>query len=272
MAFRIVALDLDGTALDAGSSVRPRTCAAIAAAMERGVEVVLVTGRHHVAVLPYHAQLGLRTPAICCNGTYVYDFADRRVLSGDPIGKDDARRMLAVSRRHAVHAWIYTDACMTYESANAHVRRLCAWADALPPAVRPDLRQVDSFERVIEEAGRVWKFLVSHDDPAVLDAWRSDAADSDAFSIEYSWTRRLDVVRAGNTKGQRLLEWAATRGIDPREIIAFGDNHNDITMIRSAGLGVAMGNGEDDVKAVAARVIGDNSSDAIAETIERFVL
>ena len=54
--------------------------------------------------------------------------------------------------------------------------------------------------------------------------------------------------------------------------MAFGDNHNDVTMIRSAGFGVAMGNGEDVVKAVADHVIGDNGSDDIAETIERFVL
>ena len=74
MPFRLIALDLDGTALDAGFRFRPRTEAAVAAALARGVDVVLVTARHHVAVGPYHAQLRLASPAICCNGTYVYDF------------------------------------------------------------------------------------------------------------------------------------------------------------------------------------------------------
>ena len=95
---------------------------------------------------------------------------------------------------------------------------------------------------------------------------------STAFSIEFSRKNRLDVVPSSNSKGQRLLELAAVRGIDPAEIMAFGDNHNDVTMIRSVGMGVATGNGEDVVKAVAARVIGDNHSDDSAETIQRFAL
>jgi Cof subfamily protein (haloacid dehalogenase superfamily) len=272
MPFRLVALDLDGTALDSTFRFRPSTEAAIAAALRHGIDVVLVTARHHVAVHPYHAQLRLRSPAICCNGTYVYDFTAPRVLVGDPIGKDQARWLLSLVRRCGVHCCIYTGASMTFEVENAHMRRFRIWAESLAPAVRPDIRQIDSFERVIDEADLIWKFLVSHDDANVLSAWQAEAARSGAFSIEFSWKNRLDVVRSGNSKGQRLLEWAATRGIDPADIMAFGDNHNDVTMIRSVGMGVAMGNGEDVVKAVAARVIGDNQSDDIAGTIERFAI
>jgi Cof subfamily protein (haloacid dehalogenase superfamily) len=272
MPFRLVALDLDGTALDSAFRFRPRTEAAVAAALQRGIDVVLVTARHHVAVRPYHAQLRLRSPAICCNGTYVYDFLAPRVLAGNPIDKAQAHWLLALVRRHGVHCLVYTGDCMAFEVANAHAQRFCAWAASFPPDVRPDIRHVGSFERLIDESDLIWKFLVSHDDADVLALWQAEAATSTAFSIEFSWKNRLDVVPSGNSKGQRLLEWAASRGIEPAEIIAFGYNHNDVTMIRSVGMGVAMGNGEDVVKAAAARVIGDNQSDDIAATIERFAL
>jgi Cof subfamily protein (haloacid dehalogenase superfamily) len=272
MGFRIIALDLDGTLLDTSGVVRPRTKAAVAAALGHRLDVVLVTGRHHVATRPYHVELGLASPAICCNGAYVYDFADERVIVGDPMRKEQALQMLELCRRHGVHCLLYVDDAMTFEVANAHVRRLCAWAEGLSASVRPNIRRVDSFDKAVEGARRVWKFVVSHDDPTALAVWQAQAGLSGAFNIEFSWTDRIDVVCAGNSKGRRLLEWAATRGVNPADIVAFGDNHNDLSMICSVGLGVAMGNSEDALKAVAGWVTGDNDSDGIAETIERFVL
>ena len=271
MVFRIVALDLDGTVLDSGGLIRPRTKAAVAAALERGLEIILVTGRHHVATRPFHYELGLASPAICCNGTFVYDFSAARVLVGDPMDKELARRVLEQCRRYGVDCLVYVDNSMTFEAGNALATRFCAWAAGLEARIRPDIHRVESFERAIDDATRVWKFVVFHEDPAVLAAWQAEAGLGGALSIESSWTNRLDVVRAGNTKGRRLLEWAATRGVDPADIVAFGDNGNDLSMIASVGFGVAMGNGEPALKAVAKWVTGTNNSDGIAETMERFV-
>src|SRR5664279_2812697 len=78
MTFQLVALDLDGTALDSHLQIRPATIEALQRARAQGVEVMLVTGRHHVATYAYWHQLGLELPAICCNGTYVYDFRTHR--------------------------------------------------------------------------------------------------------------------------------------------------------------------------------------------------
>ncbi len=73
---------------------------------------------------------------------------------------------------------------------------------------------------------------------------------------------------SGISKGARLLSFAAERAIAPDEIVAFGDNYNDITMLAAVGLGVAMGNADDTVKARAKRSIGSNDSDAIAEVLD----
>ncbi|MDR3440032.1 pyridoxal phosphatase [Telmatospirillum sp.] len=272
MGFRIIALDLDGTTLDSHGAIRPSTKAAVSAALARGLEVVLVTGRHHVATRPYHVELGLTSETICCNGTYVYDFAASKVIVGNAMSREQARRMLAICRRHNVHCFLYLTDAMTFEVPNARVERLCAWANSFPPDTRPDIRQVDSFDREIDRASGFWKFVVSHDDADVLAAWQAEANESGEFSLEFSWTNLVDAVLAGNTKGQRLLDWAAARGVAADEIIAFGDNHNDLSMIGSVGLGVAMGNAEEALKAAAGWVTGDNDSDGIAETIERFAL
>ena len=271
MRFKIIALDLDGTALDSREAIRPRTKAAVASALARGVEVALVTGRHHVATRPYHLELGLKSPALCCNGAYVYDFVTEAALAGDGLSEPEARWLLQECRTSGVHTMIYTDKAMTFERDNAHLRRLVAWAATYPVATRPDIRQVDSFDRVIDEARVIWKFVVSHDDLGLLAEWHARMQDNPDLSVEYSWTNRVDIVRSGNSKGRRLIEWASSRGVTPAEILAFGDNQNDLSMIEAAGFGVAMGNGDEAAKRAAALVIGDNDSNALAETIERYL-
>lgn len=264
---RLIALDLDGTLLDPGGQIRPATRAAVAAAIGRGVEVVLVTGRHHTAVHPFHHELGLASPAICCNGTYLYDFGAGEVLAGNPLERGEARAMLELCRGHGMHCLVYADDVMTYETVSPQIARFRRWAETLPVELRPGLREVADFGEVIGQARRVWKFVVSHDDGAALGRWIAAARAGGAFNVEVSWHHRVDVSRAGPNKGERLLEWAAGRGIAPAEILAFGDNHNDLSMLTAVGQGVAMGNAEPEVRAAAARVVGGNDTDAIGQAI-----
>lgn len=268
---RLVALDLDGTSLDSRDRLRPSTKEAVAWARGRGVEVVVVTGRHHVLTRPLHAEFGLDTPAICCNGTYVYDFATETPVLGGPMDKAKAREMIALNRRHGVHSLLYVRDAMTFEVSTPHLDGLMAWAETFPEPMRPRLVRVENFEATIDAAPLVWKLVVSSDDQAAITAWHRDAATLEGFNIESSWSNRWDVMVAGASKGPRLLEWAAMRGIEPSAILAFGDNLNDVSMISSVGHGVAMGNAAEGLKAVADEVIGTNDGDDIAAVMHRLL-
>jgi len=92
------------------------------------------------------------------------------------------------------------------------------------------------------------------------------------LSCEWSWHDQVDVMQAGNNKGARLAQWVASQGLSMDQVIAFGDNSNDISMLERAGLGVAMGNASDEVKARANVTIGSNEQPSIAEAIQRYVL
>lgn len=270
-SFRLVALDLDGTSLDSRDRLRPSTKKAVEAARANGVEVVLVTGRHHVVTRPYHAEFGLDTPAICCNGTYVYDFAGNRPVLGEPMDKAKAREMITLGRRHDVHILLYVDDAMTFEATTPHLDGMMAWAATFPEATRPRLRRVANFEETIEAVPHVWKLVVNSENTEAITAWHREATALSGFNIESSWINRWDVMVAGASKGPRLLEWAATRGIAPEAILAFGDNLNDVTMIASVGHGVAMGNAAEGLKVVADEVIGTNDSDDIAAVMRRLI-
>ena len=137
------------------------------------------------------------------------------------------------------------------------------------PLGRPDVPA--SLEAVLEAMPAVWKFVVTHRDAGRLAGWYAEAETMPAFGVEYSWHDRIDVMPAGRSKGSRLFAWAAERGIDRADIVAFGDNFNDLAMLTGAGLGIAMGNAPEGVKAAVAEVIGGNDTDAIAERIERLL-
>jgi hypothetical protein len=272
MKYRLIALDLDGTLLDSHLQIRPATIDALRHVRSQGVKVMIVTGRHHVAAYPYWHQLGLELPVICCNGAYLYDYLEHHPLASDPLTRLEARGLLQLVRKHNIFAMVYDKDSMAYETKDAHLSRLLKWSAKLPQEVRPRIDHVDSFERLVDEAETIWKFTSSCKDMSAMKAFVSDIEHNLGLSCEGSGNDRLDITHAGNSKANRLSQWIAEQGIAHEEVIAIGDEQNDMEMLRMVGMGVAMGNSQDEVQACADWVTGINDSDGIAQALRRFVL
>ncbi|AMO54406.1 hypothetical protein GZ77_22855 [Endozoicomonas montiporae] len=268
---KLIAFDLDGTLLNSKGTILESSKQAIREARAHGAKVVLATGRHHVAVRPYHYELGLDTPAICCNGAYIMDFSQPEPVYSNPLSKDQARRIIKIARDRDMHILMYVEDAMTYEVLNPHMERLSNWAKAQPEIVRPNIKQIDDALAVMESASTIHKFVLSHtDQEQFLSAYQHIQTMTDV-SCERSWVDRIDIANSGNTKGSTLLRLAERWGIERENIIAVGDNDNDISMVRMAGLGVAMGNCSETLKSVADEFIGSNDDDSIASLIEKYV-
>lgn len=272
MNYSVIALDLDGTLLDKQKKILPESLKALTDAQAAGVQVVVVTGRHHVAIHPFYQALKITTPAICCNGTYLYDYQAGKVMTSNPLKKSQAKRVIGLLNQYDIHGLIYVDDAMVYEQPSEHVIRSLAWANTLPLAQRPNIIQVDSLADTAERADSIWKFATSHPDKGALQAFAETVELELGLACEWSWHDQVDVAQTGNSKGKLLQQWVESEGIGMDRVIAFGDNFNDLSMLEAAGLGVAMGNSVDEIKGRADLVIGDNESPAIAETIYQRVL
>ncbi|HEY0209158.1 pyridoxal phosphatase [Acerihabitans sp.] len=272
MTYRVIALDLDGTLLDRQKRILPQSLNALNDARAAGMQVVVVTGRHHVAIHPFYQALKIETPAICCNGTYLYDYQAKRVISANPLEKAQARRVLELLKRYDIHGLIYVDDAMIYEQPSDHVIRSQAWAQTLPEAQRPNLVQVDNLFEAAERADSIWKFATSYPDTVKLRAFAGVVEQEMGLACEWSWHDQVDIAQQGNSKGKMLQQWVESEGLSMDQVIAFGDNFNDLSMLEAAGLGVAMGNSDDAIKARADTTIGDNESTAIADFIYQRVL
>jgi len=272
MTSRVIALDLDGTLLTPTKTLLPSSLQALARAREAGFTPIIVTGRHHVAIHPFYQALALDTPAICCNGTYLYDYQAKKVIEADPLPVAQALQLIDMLNEHQVHALMYVDDAMVYETPTGHVLRTLNWAQSLPPEQRPVFTQVDSLAQTAREVNAVWKFALTDEDSAKLNAFALAVEQQLGLECERSWHDQIDIARQGNSKGKRLAQWVASQGLSMQDVGAFSDNFNDISMLQAAGMGVAMGNAADEVKAHANVVIGDNTTDTIAEFIYTHLL
>ncbi|BBQ84768.1 pyridoxal phosphatase [Klebsiella sp. WP7-S18-CRE-02] len=272
MTARVIALDLDGTLLTPKKTLLPSSLEALNRAKAAGYHLMIVTGRHHVAIHPFYQALALDTPAICCNGTYLYDYQAKKVLDADPMPVDKAQQLIALLDEHKVHGLMYVDDTMMYQYPTGHVVRTSNWAQSLPEAQRPSFTQVDSLAQAAREVKNVWKFALTDEDGEKLQNFAKHVEQTLQLECEWSWHDQVDIARQGNSKGNRLTQFITAQGWSMRDVVAFGDNFNDISMLEAAGTGVAMGNADDAVKARANVVIGDNTTDAIADYINTHLL
>ncbi|WP_435947620.1 pyridoxal phosphatase [Dryocola sp. BD586] len=272
MTYRVIALDLDGTLLTPQKTILPESLSALQRAREAGFKVAIVTGRHHVAIHPFYQALALDTPAICCNGAYLYDYHAKKVLSADPLSSQQAVQLIDLLDAHDVHGLMYVDDAMLYQRATGHIMRTENWARSLPEAQRPVFRHVNSLREAAHEVEAIWKFALTDENIPQLQNFTKKVEQQLGLACEWSWHDQVDVAQSGNSKGKRLAQWVESEGLTMDQVIAFGDNYNDLSMLEAAGLGVAMGNADEAIKARADLVIGTNLETSIAETIYKHLL
>jgi Cof subfamily protein (haloacid dehalogenase superfamily) len=273
MRYRLLALDLDGTALDPAGDLSDDVGDAVAAARASGLQVVLCTGRRFRTALPVAQRLSLSGAIVVNNGVLVKDLASGRTLSHRYLSKGVAAEILALVREVG-SPLVYVDA---YEK---RIDILIEGHSRAHPFQREYLEDNTDFTRVVddlENSGRDDVIMMSTmGDEATLRALRSRAERALGGRVGmHSLINKnyrgqiLEFLAPGTGKWPTLRRVAADEGIDPRQIAAVGDDDNDVEMIRSAGLGIAMGNAVDSAKAAADHVTRSNAEGGVVEAIER---
>ena len=273
MRYRLLALDLDGTALDPAGDLTDDVRDAVAAARASGLRVVLCTGRRFRTALPVAQGLSLSGAIVVNNGVLVKDLASGRTLSHRYLSDGVSAEVLALVRE-AGSPLVYVDA---YEERIDILIEDCGRAH---PFQREYLEDNTDFTRVVddlENTGRNDVIMMSTmGDEATLRALRSRAERDLGGRVRmHSLINKnyrgqiLEFLAPGTGKWPALRRIAADEGIDPRQIAAVGDDDNDVEMIRGAGLGIAMGSAVDPAKAAADHVTRSNAEGGVVEAIER---
>ncbi|WP_353098958.1 sugar-phosphatase [Stenotrophomonas lactitubi] len=265
----LVAIDMDGTLLDPGHKLTPRVKQAIAQARALGVHIVLTSGRPVPGLAPFLQELGIDGDddyCIACNGGLVQRIGPRETVVEYPLSFDDFVYCEQVAREIGVHFQaldaqrMYTpnQDISIYTVADSHLSRMPL-----------------SYRRVADMDPRMsFIKLMMIDEPEVLDAAiaRLPAALTERFAVLKSAPFFLEVFDHRAGKGPSLQKLAEHLGIDRANVMAIGDQENDLTMLQYAGTSVAMGNAIDAVKATARFETATNADEGVAKAIEAYVL
>lgn len=257
---RLIATDLDGTIVRHDGTVSERTSAALHAARDAGIGLVLVTGRPFRWLDGIRASLGDIGTTICANGALVYDAERGEVIEAETM--DVGTVMEARARVLA----LAPDASFAAETTGGlHVE--------LGFAEREGIEAGDFDEDALRREGVV-KLLARRAGGTCreFDELVSDRLDG-LVTVTHSapGIPLIEMSAPGVDKAATLARHAARLGVDAAEVVAFGDMPNDVGMLRWAGTSYAVGHGQPDVVAAADHVIGTVEEDSVARVVEELL-
>lgn len=242
--YRLLALDLDGTLLNENSEISETNAEWVRHAVEAGVTVCVSTGRGFVSALPIAEQLGLDTPMITVNGGEIW------------------------SKPHTLHRRILLDSdkVMKLHELAQKYKDTWFWGYTVEGIYNKELWVEDTL-------ARDWlKFGYYTEDLPILGEILQEIQTWEGLEITNSSPYNIEINPLGVSKASALMEVCKMLGYDMSEVVAVGDSLNDIAAIRASGLGIAMGNAQDEVKVAANVVTGSNRENGVAQVIQNYVL
>lgn len=271
---KIIVLDLDGTLLTSDKRISPRNYAALERAAEKGIHIVPSTGRFYDGMPAVVRELPFVRYTITVNGAEIYDAREERVLHRAEMTPAQADEVFEVLDTLPVVYDCYQDGWgwmekRLYDQAEDFID------DPRVLAMVKELRTpVEDFRELIRQRGKgiqkIQMFFRDMDQRAeALPFLRQRFP---GLNVTSSISNNLELNSLDAHKGAALLELCRILGVAPSQTMAFGDGLNDITMLSTAALGVAMENACPEVKAAADDITDTNDRDGVAKAIEQFCL
>lgn len=268
--YKLLVVDIDGTLVNREGEISDENLEALALAGDAGIHISLCTGRSVHSARRYIDQLGLDNHHIFFDGALVSRPDLSQPIYLQTIAGDCVRQMLAFAREH--------DLNLEMASVDRFFSERETWSTQAK-------RQYFDIETTIGDMSRLWESeaiirgdiaIASEQDQAKVDAFIAAFRDrlqfSSAYSPRFAEAAFINVIAPGLSKGKALAALAAHLDIELTDTVAVGDWLNDISLLETAGLGVAMGNAHEDLKKVADHVTADVEADGLAAAIREFLV
>jgi Cof subfamily protein (haloacid dehalogenase superfamily) len=261
---KLVALDLDGTLLDSRRNIQAQTVEAIQAIRERGIKVTLATGRPLVSALPFAKLLNLDVPLITCNGACISLYPEGRFVERTPISMGAAREMIGELEDAGYYVKVYVDDTLyVEETTRATMEFSKAFGIAFIAVGRQQLRNLTADPL---------KIVVIERSERIKDVWQLLARWQEQFTINRDGIHGIEITQKAVNKGAALEKVCRLLDIPLSQVMAVGNEGNDLEMIRYAGIGVAMENAYEKLKQQAQLVTKTNDEQGVAYVLHKYIL
>ncbi|BCJ86995.1 Cof-type HAD-IIB family hydrolase [Effusibacillus dendaii] len=263
---RLIAIDLDGTMLTNEKKILDSTKTILKKVTDLGHEVVIATGRPPRSSRPYHEELGLTSLMINFNGALIHNPFTRKSEFHFPMD-----RQIALEILHQCQVFEVENVLVEVED-RYYAKKVDAllrfFGDGTPPT---GLGEIETF--LIDHPTS----MMVHSSEEVITALRARINKQFHGMVAHRyWSAEpfhvIEITKAGISKATGLMTLASVLGFERQDVIAFGDEGNDLEMIKWAGVGVAMGNANPILKEVADQIADTNENDGIARMLEKLLL
>jgi Cof subfamily protein (haloacid dehalogenase superfamily) len=272
---RLLALDIDGTLLDPQFKISAQNLAALRAAHAAGIEIMLATGRRHDYALPIARELGFPVCLISSNGAVIRSSAGETFFT-DRLPARTAAELIQHMDEFRGNAVLTFDRqgndALVLERFDDLNRSIARWMETNAQFIQ----YVSPLEKALTEdpiqamyCGRVARMVEAQE--RMRHASFLDKITVVKTQYDHRDLCLLDILNRECSKGHALRRWAEKRGLQREQIMAIGDNHNDLEMLEFAGLPVVMGNASHDLKQSGWKVTASNAENGVARALEEIL-
>lgn len=268
---QLLVLDIDGTIAGRSNDINEPVKRAIRSAQAKGIQVAIATGRMYCSALRFHQAISSTLPLLAYQGAWIQDPATDKIYQHIPVSRSTAEQLLDYFETEALRSLLsvhfYINDQLYVREITSETELYAKRADIQPQAVG-DLRKTLNDEPT--------KILALSDDTAIIDqllgSLRQQYTPAELY-LTKSVATFFEATHPAVNKGEAVRYLAEELlGLQPQNVMAIGDNFNDVEMIQYAGLGIAMENAPVEVQAVAQWVAPTVEQDGAAAAIETFVL
>ncbi len=288
--YKFVAIDLDGTLLNSCGQVLEEDKKEIKRLLDKGIEVVLCSGRNPMSVKSIASDLGLNSYIICGNGSLILDLKTNEIIYKNYMDKQKVLQIIDICEENSIYYCINTSNNIIAKSLNYNVLFYYHENEKKPEEKRTNINIVSDIYKYVEERpeedylkisicdshnvifGGIIRKLRQINKINVLDVAHMSRkrikAGTENVDVEYYYTELT---------AQNINKWSAIKylihklNIPKEDVIAIGDNINDKEMMENAGVGIAMENSAPYIKEFANYITLDNNSNGVAEALKKYI-
>lgn len=269
MNYKLLALDMDGTLLNSEKKISPKTFQAVSELSKSGIYVALSTGRGLAELTDYKKDLNFIHYGILVSGGYIYDFFNKKVISGHPLSENLLMNLIDGTNAEKAMPHI-----LTVENSVADPSDISHMQDFHMEIYQNMFERIcmpcTDFKKFVENnRGEIMKFNIYHRNKKSRDI-TFEKFKNEPVTFSYAEETSLEASPKNISKGSGLVELCDFLKIDISETVAVGDAPNDLEILQTAGIGAVMGNATDEIKKYADFITDTNDNDGIVKVIEKF--
>ena len=288
--YKLVAIDIDGTLLNSNGELTERTIETIRKVTNKGVKIVLTSGRVTNSVKAIADRICANKYIICDNGASIYDIDNNKTIWSKEISKETVIDLVKICLENNIYYMVFTDKEIVVKDlrhmALAFYKQRHNCNDEATGVTQFKYAGIDYISKIDRPIRRI---VVCDQDRVIYNSIVNKLKHFDGVELMAAPHISNKIISEGDNKvvltysyaeilPKETNKWVAIKeliskvGIDEKDVMAIGDNFNDIAMIQNAGLGIAMNNGATVAKEVARVIAPSNDEDGVAHVLERYIL